>query len=86
MRSFFSTETITTPKAFLSISTALLHIFVLLMAVVARFNLLFLVIIVFKDSSLEITRFLRISLDYFSPSSRAFRKSSITSGDAVTPD
>ena len=49
MRSFFSAETITMARAFLSIYTALLLIFVLLMGVVARLNLLFFVVLAFKD-------------------------------------
>ena len=86
MRSFFSAETITMARAFLSISTALLQVFVLLIVAVARLNLLFFVFFAFKGKSLENTSFSRISLDYFSPCSRAFQRSSSTSGDAVTQD
>ena len=83
MTSFFSAKRITLARTFLSISTALLHIFVTLLGVVARFNVLLSVI---KDNSLENTHFSRISLDCFSPSSKAFRRSSSTSGNAITPD
>ena len=80
MTSFFSAELITMARTFLSISTALLHVFVTLMGVVARFNLLLFVFLDFKDNYSENTCFSRISLDSFSAFSRAFRRSSSTSG------
>ena len=67
-------------------SISLQHVFELQMGVVAKFNILFLDILAIKDISLENILFSRISLDFFSPSSRAFRQSSSTSGDAITPD
>ena len=86
MTLFFSTELITIARVFLFISTALPHVFVTLMDAVSRFNFLFFVILAFKDNSWENTQFFRISLDCFSPSSRAFRRSSSNAADSVTPD
>ena len=48
---------------------------------VVKLNVLFFVI---KDSSLQNSHFSRISLDCFSPSSKAIRRSFSTSGDAIT--
>ena len=86
MTLFFSTELITIARVFLFISTALPHVFVTLMDALSRFNFLFFVILAFKDNSWENTQFFRISLDCFSPSSRAFRRSSSNAADSVTPD